>query len=166
MDSFDDPPAKIFQFATQKFAKEIPEFKEKMMQLEMKHKGAFEKIMSDPSVTDDFIDQSIKVPIMRSVSDSASIDFVGDLKKLESDPLITDNEDTNANRVQTDGIENLMEPINEMTEPEVQITEETPGENKEEQVFENKEEPIIENKEEGNPEVTEEISNKEEEELN
>lgn len=47
LDKYPDPPLKIFQYATQKYAQEDPVFTEKFMKLEMQNQRAMESLMRD-----------------------------------------------------------------------------------------------------------------------
>lgn len=49
LDKFEDPAAKIFQYATQKYTTEnAAGFNQKLMKLEMQHQRAMDGLMRDP----------------------------------------------------------------------------------------------------------------------
>ncbi len=57
LDKFEDPAAKIFQFATQKYTTENPNgFNQKLMKLEMQHQRAMDALMKDPEDAKTLID--------------------------------------------------------------------------------------------------------------
>ena len=61
LNNFEDAPAKILQYASQKYSKENSAgFGDKMRVLELKHQKSVEAVFKNPDVTEDFINEQFK----------------------------------------------------------------------------------------------------------
>jgi len=100
LNEFEDAPAKILQYASQKYSKENSAgFGDKMRVLELKHQKSVEAVFKNPDVTDEFInDQFKESPQVKPQADLMGLEMSGKEDfKLEGEINSNGNNNSNGN---------------------------------------------------------------------
>lgn len=87
MNNYEDAPAKILQYASQKYSKENSAgFGDKMRVLELKHQKSVEAVFKNPDVPEDFINEQFKdSPQVKPLADKL-IGVTAENPNIESKP--------------------------------------------------------------------------------